>query len=69
MCENGLHVPAEQNCLRLGFTLAMKGFLMCYAGLTELCADFSEIMRNFFPNYAVKIANYAGIMRIAQYLL
>ena len=39
------------------------------AGLTELCADFSEIMRNFFPNYAVKIANYAGIMRIAQYLL
>ena len=40
-----------------------------HAGLTELCADFSEIMRNFFPNYAVKIANYAGIMRIAQYLL
>ena len=39
------------------------------AGLTELCADFSKIMRNFFPNYAVKIANYAGIMRIAQYLL
>ena len=40
-----------------------------FSGLTELCADFSEIMRNFFPNYAVKIANYAGIMRIAQYLL
>ena len=47
VCENGLHVLTEQNCPRLGFTLAMKGFLMCYdCRLNQIIMD---IQFNFLP--------------------
>ena len=47
VCENGLHVLTEQNCPRLGFTLAMKGFLMCYDSSSNQRIIYIQF--NFLP--------------------